>query len=302
MPKAEPPRVAVIGAGPIGLEAALYAKACGLPVAVYDRGGIAEHVRRWGHVRLFTPFGLNTTPLGLQTLLREKPNRDAAGRNRHRHRPRVPRRLSRAARANPKSSSKASTSKRPCCTSAAPQPAAAFRLLVRDGKGQERIDIGRCRARLHRHLRARPNGWATATSRPWANWRRGRTSPAGWKTSWASGRTTTRAAASRSSATATPPRRRSARWPRWRKNTRRRGCSGSRAGRAASRCRACRTTRSRSATASRRRPTRWPRAATATSNSTRRRSSTRSSATGRTGASASRADATASRCRGRSSA
>jgi thioredoxin reductase len=75
MPKAEPPRIAVIGAGPIGLEAALYAKACGLPVAVYDRGGIAEHVRRWGHVRLFTPFGQNVTSLGLKTLLREKPNR-----------------------------------------------------------------------------------------------------------------------------------------------------------------------------------------------------------------------------------
>lgn len=75
MSKSGPPRVAVIGAGPVGLEAALYAKACGLPVAVYDRGGIAEHLRRWGHVRLFTPFGLNATPLGLKTLLREKPNR-----------------------------------------------------------------------------------------------------------------------------------------------------------------------------------------------------------------------------------
>jgi thioredoxin reductase len=75
MPKVEPPRVAVIGAGPIGLEAALYAKTCGLPVTVYDRGGIADHVRRWGHVRLFTPFGFTVTPLGLRTLQREKPNR-----------------------------------------------------------------------------------------------------------------------------------------------------------------------------------------------------------------------------------
>ncbi|MBA4062679.1 MAG: monooxygenase [Isosphaera sp.] len=75
MPKAGP-RVAVIGAGPVGLEAALYARALGLPVAVYDRGGIADHVRRWGHARLFTPFGLNVTPLGLATLRREKPARD----------------------------------------------------------------------------------------------------------------------------------------------------------------------------------------------------------------------------------
>ncbi len=72
MPKVEPPRVAVIGAGPIGIEAALYAKACGLSVAVFDRGGIAEHMRRWGHVRLFTPFGLNVTPLGLEGAARAR--------------------------------------------------------------------------------------------------------------------------------------------------------------------------------------------------------------------------------------
>src|SRR5947209_9148574 len=76
MSKAEPLRVAVLGAGPVGIEAALYAKACGLTVAVYERGQVGEHLLRWGHVRLFTPFGMNATPLGLQTLLREKPARD----------------------------------------------------------------------------------------------------------------------------------------------------------------------------------------------------------------------------------
>ena len=35
-------------------------KTCGLSVNVYDRGAIAEHFRRWGHARMFTPFGLNT--------------------------------------------------------------------------------------------------------------------------------------------------------------------------------------------------------------------------------------------------
>ena len=75
MPKPEPPRVAVLGAGPVGIEAALYAKACGLSVAVYERGQIADHLHRWGHVRLFTPFGMNVTPLGLQTLRREKHSR-----------------------------------------------------------------------------------------------------------------------------------------------------------------------------------------------------------------------------------
>ena len=76
MTKSEPLRVAVLGAGPVGVEAALYAKACGFAVKVYERGRIGEHLARWGHVKMFTPFGLNTTPLGMRALLREKPSRD----------------------------------------------------------------------------------------------------------------------------------------------------------------------------------------------------------------------------------
>jgi thioredoxin reductase len=64
MPKPEVPRIAVLGAGPIGLEAALYARRLDLPVKVYERGRVGEHLLRWGHVRLFTPFGMNTTSLG----------------------------------------------------------------------------------------------------------------------------------------------------------------------------------------------------------------------------------------------
>jgi thioredoxin reductase len=60
----DPPRVAILGAGPVGLEAALYASALGLPFAVYERGRVGEHLRRWGHVRMFSPFGMNSTPLG----------------------------------------------------------------------------------------------------------------------------------------------------------------------------------------------------------------------------------------------
>ncbi len=76
MAKAEPPRVAVIGAGPVGIEAALYARAAGCRVAVYDRGQVGEHLMRWGHARMFTPFGMNTTPLGTQTLRHERRARD----------------------------------------------------------------------------------------------------------------------------------------------------------------------------------------------------------------------------------
>jgi thioredoxin reductase len=79
MSKLPPPSIAVIGTGPIGIEAALYAKACGLVVALYDRGGIADHVRRWGHVRLFTPFGMNVTPLGLKALRADQSSRSLPG-------------------------------------------------------------------------------------------------------------------------------------------------------------------------------------------------------------------------------
>ncbi len=76
MHKPSLPRVAVLGAGPVGLEAALYAKAAGLPVVVFEQGNAAAHVERWGFVRMFTPFGMNATPLGRQALLRDSPGRD----------------------------------------------------------------------------------------------------------------------------------------------------------------------------------------------------------------------------------
>jgi hypothetical protein len=76
MAKTDAPRIAVLGGGPIGLEAALYARTLGLAVTVYERGRIGEHLRRWGHVRLFSPFGMNVTPLGRAALLADKPRRD----------------------------------------------------------------------------------------------------------------------------------------------------------------------------------------------------------------------------------
>jgi thioredoxin reductase len=79
MSRTDPPRIAVLGAGPIGLEAALYAATLGLPVTVYERGRVGEYVRRWGHVRLFTPFGMNCTPLGRAALLAESPKRARPG-------------------------------------------------------------------------------------------------------------------------------------------------------------------------------------------------------------------------------
>lgn len=63
-----PARVAVLGAGPIGLEAAIYARYLGYDVSVYERGEVGQHVRRWQHVRMFSPWHMNVTPLGVAAL------------------------------------------------------------------------------------------------------------------------------------------------------------------------------------------------------------------------------------------
>ncbi|QDS99993.1 FAD-dependent oxidoreductase [Adhaeretor mobilis] len=71
----EPPAtIAIIGAGPIGLEVALYARYLGYKVTIFERGGSpAANVREWGHVRLFTPFGMNASPLGVAALEAQDP-------------------------------------------------------------------------------------------------------------------------------------------------------------------------------------------------------------------------------------
>ncbi len=64
-------RIAIVGAGPIGLEAALFAKRSGYEVDVFERGETCRNVQSWGHVRLFSPFGLNASPWGQDALKRE---------------------------------------------------------------------------------------------------------------------------------------------------------------------------------------------------------------------------------------
>jgi thioredoxin reductase len=65
---ASTPRLAILGAGPIGLEAGLYARQLKLPFIIFEQGRIGEHVWRWGHCKLFSPFGMNTTPLGRKAI------------------------------------------------------------------------------------------------------------------------------------------------------------------------------------------------------------------------------------------
>ena len=65
------PRVAILGAGPAGLDAALEAAERGWELTVYEAaphpGG---NVRSWGHVRLFSPWSINASPRMRRALLR----------------------------------------------------------------------------------------------------------------------------------------------------------------------------------------------------------------------------------------
>jgi hypothetical protein len=57
-------KIAVIGGGPIGLEAGLEAKRRGFDVTIYESDRVGGHLRRFGHVVLFTPFRMNSTEAG----------------------------------------------------------------------------------------------------------------------------------------------------------------------------------------------------------------------------------------------
>ena len=56
-------RVAILGGGPVGLEAALAMAETGRPFRLYEVGeSVGENVRAWGHVRLFSPWKMNVSP------------------------------------------------------------------------------------------------------------------------------------------------------------------------------------------------------------------------------------------------
>lgn len=54
--------LAIIGAGPVGLEAAAAALDHGFDVHVFERGEVGAHPLAWGHVRMFTPWRMNVGP------------------------------------------------------------------------------------------------------------------------------------------------------------------------------------------------------------------------------------------------
>ncbi len=61
-------QIAILGAGPIGIEAALACLERGWDVTIYERGNVGENLQKWGHVRLFSPFQLNHSQRGARKL------------------------------------------------------------------------------------------------------------------------------------------------------------------------------------------------------------------------------------------
>jgi hypothetical protein len=59
MPLPAPNTLVVIGAGPVGLEAALAALDHGFDVQVLEQGEVGSHPLAWGHVQMFTPWRMN---------------------------------------------------------------------------------------------------------------------------------------------------------------------------------------------------------------------------------------------------
>ena len=61
-------RLAILGAGPIGIEATLLALDLGWDVDLYEKNEPGANVARWGHVRLFSPWGMNRSKWGEMAL------------------------------------------------------------------------------------------------------------------------------------------------------------------------------------------------------------------------------------------
>jgi len=63
--------VAIIGAGPVGLAAAAHVVSRSLTPVVLEAGArVGDGIRRWGHVRVFSPWSLNIDPLAADLLTR----------------------------------------------------------------------------------------------------------------------------------------------------------------------------------------------------------------------------------------
>lgn len=70
-------RVLIVGAGPVGLAAALGALARGMDPLVLERDDVGASLRGWGPTRFFSPLAMNVTPLMREALGAECPSSDA---------------------------------------------------------------------------------------------------------------------------------------------------------------------------------------------------------------------------------
>jgi hypothetical protein len=57
-------RLVILGAGPVGVEAAVAAVERGYDVRVFERGAIGDSMRNWSHVHMFSPFEMSASDLG----------------------------------------------------------------------------------------------------------------------------------------------------------------------------------------------------------------------------------------------
>ena len=71
-------RLAIIGAGPIGLSAALMAQARGFDVTIFEKGLVGDALRRWGgSTRLFSPMSMNLPVIARTVMGSSAPPGDA---------------------------------------------------------------------------------------------------------------------------------------------------------------------------------------------------------------------------------
>jgi len=59
---------AIVGAGPIGLEATIFGLKLGYNVHVFEKGDTGHHIRQWRHVQMFSSWKYNRSSLGMELL------------------------------------------------------------------------------------------------------------------------------------------------------------------------------------------------------------------------------------------
>ena len=67
--------LAIIGAGPIGLEAAAWAASLNWDFVLFEKAVPGHHIRQWEQVRLFSPFRMNHSSWGIGLVSRAYPER-----------------------------------------------------------------------------------------------------------------------------------------------------------------------------------------------------------------------------------